>query len=868
MNAKRSIIEPIHNIGDINANYFGAKAAQLRTLVNIGVPTPPGFFISQDLVGEAIDFEEMKISKRFNNIQGLYALRASPGHRDWGSIDAILNLGMNDAFVNKIGAEIGKNVALDIYRRFIYNFSISVYGLEPTIFEKIYSEQVRSIDGDDECRLDEESLIALIELTKSSFKQEVGAHFPQSLKEQLDVAFQAMSRAWYRPSAKILRSTRGAPPDAGIGIVLQKMAIGIGPTLSGSGRATSIDSSTGEKKVTGYFLPNSQGNEAMNSYRKPHLLSERQRNDRDQIRPSLETMQPRLFDQIKNISNDIIMKFGEVFELEFTVDKNHLHVLDMVVAERSARASVRVAVDLVNCAALTEEQALLKVAPQNLIEFLHPQISDDFSREVVGYGLPASPGAVSGRVAFSSFSASAFNVKGDAAILVRVETSPEDIAGIHDSVGVLTIRGGMTSHAAVIARGLGLPCVVGVSTLTMNIAEKSMICDSGQKFLEGDLITLDGTLGEVLVGSADMTQPEISGAFSSLMAWADRYRALSVRGNADTPQEAQLARDFGADGIGLCRTEHMFFEKERLLVMREMILAESDVKRREALNKLLPMQRDDFIKFFQIMKGQPVTIRLLDPPLHEFLPNSEDEMRMLAEAINEPFDKIKERSKDLEEFNPMLGKRGVRLGISLPEIYEMQVRAIFEAAFNVNKEGQSVIKPEIMIPLVSTEREVDYISNCINEISEEINAKMDCEIEFKLGAVLETPRAALKANDLSVKCDFLSFGTNDLTQMTYGLSRDDAGRFMTNYIEKDVFPNDPFHSLDLEGVGELILIAVDRARKSDQSTELGLCGEHGGDPDSIKFCLEAGFNYVSCSPFRIPIARLAAAQASILRKKI
>jgi pyruvate,orthophosphate dikinase len=449
---------------------------------------------------------------------------------------------------------------------------------------------------------------------------------------------------------------------------------------------------------------------------------------------------------------------------------------------------------------------------------------------------------------------------------VRVETSPEDIAGIHDSVGVLTSRGGMTSHAAVIARGLGLPCVVGVSTLTMNISGKTMLSDDGLKFKEGDFITLDGTAGEVLEGSAVMTPPEISGSFSKLMEWADQYRSLGIRGNADTPQEAQLAKDFGADGIGLCRTEHMFFEQKRLLVMREMILANSELERRGALAKLLPMQKDDFIKFFQIMRNQPVTIRLLDPPLHEFLPHSEGEMIMIANSMNVSLEYVVERSKELEEFNPMLGKRGVRLGITMPEIYEMQAQAIFEAASYVGNERGTPIVPEIMIPLVSTNQEVELIKKSISKVSEEILNNTACRINYKLGVVVETPRAALQARNLSGSSDFLSFGTNDLTQMTYGLSRDDAGRFMRDYLEKGVFPNDPFHSLDLEGVGELILIAVERAREIKKDIEIGLCGEHGGDPSSIKFCLEADFNYVSCSPFRIPIARLAAAQASIMRK--
>lgn len=866
MTVKRTEIEPIHGNTELQSSIYGAKAKQIRRLVNIGLPVPSGFFISKSLVADLEDLTKRKISDRIENLSGLYSLRASPNDRDWGSVDAILNLGMTDSYLEKLQFQVGKRGALEIYRRFIYNFSTSVYGLEPAMFEHIYYDQMRLMNVEDDSLLDDESLNIIVHASKRKFKDEVGYDFPQSLNDQVDLAFSAMSHAWYRPSAKILRTARGAPSDSGVGMILQEMVLGIGPQFSGAGQISSIDRETGESKLTGSFLPDSQGNDSTMGFRKPHRLSEGQRRAEGQMAPSLEFLDKNSFDIIKEVINETSIKLGEVFDFEFTITNNKLYFLDAIISERSARASVKVAVDLVTRGALTEEQALLKVAPYNLLEFLHPQISTNFVREVFGTGLPASPGAVSGRIVFSSQSANKVTSKGGAAILVRVETSPEDIAGIHDSVGVLTTRGGMTSHAAVIARGLGLPCVVGVSTLTMNILDKTMLSDDGRKFKEGDLITLDGTRGEVLEGSAEMTQPEISGSFLKLMRWADRYRSLGVRGNADTPQEAQLAKDFGADGIGLCRTEHMFFEQKRLLVMREMILANSELQRKGALAKLLPMQRDDFIKFFQIMKGQPVTIRLLDPPLHEFLPHSEAEMIIIADSMNMSLKYVVERSKELEEFNPMLGRRGVRLGITMPEIYEMQAKAIFEAAAYVAVEEDHPITPEIMIPLVSTNQEVELIKKNISRVSDELWNKTAFRINYKLGVVVETPRAALRAGDLSGSSDFLSFGTNDLTQMTYGLSRDDAGRFMRDYLEKGVFPTDPFHSLDLEGVGELILIAVERSRQIKKNIELGLCGEHGGDPISIKFCLEADFNYVSCSPFRIPIARLAAAQASIIKK--
>ena len=867
MNVKRFAIEPIHRPETLQTVFYGAKATQLRQLANLGLPIPSGFVIPKDFVDQAVEPSNVKISNQFTNLDGLYSLRASPSDRDWGSIVAILNLGMNDCFLKKIEHKVGKIGALELYRRFILNFSALVYNLEPEIFEQINYNQMRLLNLEDESFLDETALSHIVAASKDRFKQEVGCDFPQSIDAQLDLAYYAMSRAWYRPSAQILRSARGAPPDAGVGMILQKMVLGIGPKISGSGHINCIDRETGQAKLTGYFLSNSQGSDALMGSKKFHLLSEQECSLEAEANPSLEAMHPKSFDIIKKVIKVTSIKLGEVFDFEFTIDKNEFYLLDAVVAERSAKASVKVAVDLVECNALTKEQALLKVAPHNLIEFLHPQINTTFERDVVGVGLPASPGAVSGRIVFSNQSANILKSKGEPAILVRIETSPEDIAGIHDSVGVLTSRGGMTSHAAVIARGLGLPCVVGVSSLTMNIFEKTMISDDGRKFNEGDFMTLDGTIGQVIKGLAEMIQPEISGAFSKLMNWADQYRLLAVRGNADTPQEAQLAKDFGADGIGLCRTEHMFFEQKRLLVMREMILAEKETERRAALDKLLPMQRDDFIKFFQIMNGQPVTIRLLDPPLHEFLPHLEDEMIMIANSMKVSLKAIIERCKNLEEFNPMLGKRGVRLGVTMPEIYEMQAQAIFEAAIHVNKEGSHVIVPEIMIPLVSTKQEVELIKKSIERVLQEIIKKTACNITYKLGVVVETPRAALRAQDLSDYSDFLSFGTNDLTQMTYGLSRDDAGRFMRDYLENGVFPNDPFHSLDLEGVGELILIATERARKRKNHIELGLCGEHGGDPSSIKFCLAANFDYVSCSPFRIPIARLAAAQASIQKKR-
>ncbi len=534
---------------------------------------------------------------------------------------------------------------------------------------------------------------------------------------------------------------------------------------------------------------------------------------------------------------------------------------------RNARAAVRIAVDLAHAGAITREEALLRIEPRSLIEHLHPQIDPAAPRDVFATGLAASPGAATGRIVFTAEAAQAAAAQDEATILVRLETSPEDIRGMHAARGVLTVRGGMSSHAAVIARGLGLPCVVGAGTLRLDTAARTLTSPDGRLLREGALVTLDGTRGEVLAGAPAMIPPELGGAFSELLDWADATRDLGVRANADTPAEARMARDFGVDGLGLCRTEHMFFDAARLTVMREMILADTDAERQAALDRLLPMQRADFIELFEIMRGLPVTIRLLDPPLHEFLPHEPAEIRALAEAMGLPIAQVIARARELAEVNPMLGMRGVRLGVTMPAIYDMQARAIFEAAIAVNRDAGAPLVPEVMIPLVSAQREVALVKDRVDAIAAAVQREQGALLTYKLGVMVETPRAALRAGDLAACSAFLSFGTNDLTQMTYGLSRDDAGRFMRDYVNRGVFPEDPFHSLDLEGVGELMLIAARRARARNPDVTLGLCGEHGGDPSSVRFCRVAGFDYVSCSPFRVPIARLAAAQATLLAQQ-
>jgi pyruvate,orthophosphate dikinase len=552
--------------------------------------------------------------------------------------------------------------------------------------------------------------------------------------------------------------------------------------------------------------------------------------------------------------------------LDFVAEDGKVAIVDAVAVRRNARAAVRIAVDLAEQGAITREEALLRIDPRSLAEHLHPQIDAATPRDVFATGLAASPGAATGRVVFTAEAAQAAAAQDEATILVRLETSPEDIRGMHAARGVLTVRGGMTSHAAVIARGIGLPCVVGASDLRIDPAERTLVSRDGRIFHEGALVTLDGTRGEVSVGAPATIPSELGGAFSTLLDWADAVRDLGVRANADTPAEARTAREFRVDGLGLCRTEHMFFEPERIMVMREMILADTDAERQAALDRLLPMQRADFIEMFEIMRGLPVTIRLLDPPLHEFLPKEPADIAALAVAMGVPAAAVTARARELAEVNPMLGMRGVRLGVVMPAIYEMQARAIFEAAIAASRDAQSPAVPEVMIPLVSANREVELVKSRIDAVAEAVRAEQGTEFTYKLGVMVETPRAALRAEDLAASAAFLSFGTNDLTQMTYGLSRDDAGRFMRFYVNSGVFPEDPFHSLDLEGVGELLLIAAKRGRARNPDLVLGLCGEHGGDPSSVRFCKVAGFDYVSCSPFRVPIARLAAAQATLLAR--
>ena len=824
---------------------FGRRAFKLARLTGLGLPVLPGVVLSFDCARSLASGGPMPTLPLDFNAGKLFALRASPEDRAWGGPASILDIGLNADMLPRLAARIGEAAALRLMCRFIQNYAIAVAGLEPEDFEAFSHIAPRGKPD-----LDPHALRQLLAAKRALYAEETGAAFPEDPMDQIEGAARAIARAWNAPSARILREARGAPPHAGLGIIVQEHALGSGQGFSGTGHFQTVDSRSGAPAVSIAFTP------AGDAATRPGALDE----------AALAAQAPQVLETLHLCARTAALGLGEAFSLEFALADGRLAILDAVPVRRNARASVRIAVDLANSGAITRNQALLRIDPRNLIEHLHPQIDPSAARDVFSTGLGASPGAATGRLVLTADAAQAAAAQGEPTILVRVETSPEDIRGMHAAKGVLTIRGGMSSHAAVIARGLGLPCVVGASDLRIDAALGAVTTPDGRTLRVGALITIDGSKGQVMVGAPTMIAAELGGAFSELLDWADAARDMGVRANADTPAEARMAREFRVDGIGLCRTEHMFFDEIRINVMREMILADTRVERRAALDRLLPMQRDDFCELFEIMRGLPVTIRLLDPPLHEFLPHGAEGMAALAAAMNLPEAQVRARANELSEVNPMLGMRGVRLGVVMPEIYEMQARAIFEAAITVNRFAKTPVVPEVMIPLVSANREVELVKARIDAIAATVQREQDAELTFKLGVMVETPRAALRAGDLAATTAFLSFGTNDLTQMTYGLSRDDAGRFMRDYVNQGVFHEDPFHVLDVEGVGELMLIAARRGRERNPDLTLGLCGEHGGDPSSVRFCKLAGFDYVSCSPYRVPIARLAAAQATILAR--
>jgi pyruvate,orthophosphate dikinase len=764
-------------------------------------------------------------------------VRPSPENPDWGGPGTVLNVGMNAARHALLVERHGQAAADAIYLRFVQSYATHVARLDPDMFDAAAP-----------------SAEALRDALRH-YEREMDEPFPEDPARQLSEVLRSMARAWEGTTARLLRQAKGAPVQAALGLVVQEMAQGIGQGISGSGVIQFIDPVTGLPQVTGRYLGQSQGRDALKKTDAIYLT-------RDPRGPSLEDLAPEIFSDLIRHGAACRARLREEMQIEFTIEDGKLSVLDAIKVVRSARAGLRVAVALAEDGVISRDEAVLRVEPRALSEMLHPQVDPRGPRDVFAKGIAASPGAAVGRIVFSSAAAQASAARGEPCILVRRETAPEDIRGMHSAVGVLTERGGVTSHAAVIARGIGVPCVVGASGLRLDSKDKRLTAQDGRVFAEGDLVTLDGTTGEVLAGAADMLAPALDDTFRKLLGWADSVRDIGIRANADTPADAATARQFEAQGIGLCRTEHMFFDEDRLVVMREMIFADTPKDRAAALARLLPMQRDDFVQLFDIMQGLPVCIRLFDPPLHEFLPHTREGLRELAEALDKPLSDVTRRAEALAEFNPMLGMRGVRLGVVLPEIYDMQARAIFEATVEIAKRGASVV-PEIMIPLVSARREVELVKTNIDAVAAAVRVKTGVNFSYKLGVMVETPRAALRAGEIAQHADFLSFGTNDLTQMTYGLSRDDAGRFMNTYVQQGVFPEDPFHILDVDGVGELLHIGAERGRQTRKDLTLSICGEHGGNPESIDFCRKAGFDYVSCSPYRVPLARLAAAHLAL-----
>lgn len=822
----------------------GGRAKCLQRLVRLDLPVPRTVALSFDAVhaiaeGRMPDLTE--VLKEFPE-DALLCVRPSSEDPDWGGPGAILNIGINETTYTDLCTKLGPEAAAALYLRFVQSYAVHVARLDPDVFDDVE-------DGGPD---------ALAEILQA-YEAETDEKFPQDRSEQLGAVLRSMARAWEGTSARLLRQAKGAPADAGLGLVVQEMVPGLGPGVCGSGVLQLVSSTTGEPQISGRYLSQSQGRDALGRGVSAMYL------ERDARGEALEDLAPEAFESLKVHARLMRARLREEMQVEFVLQDGAVHILDGVRVARTARAAVRIAVGLAQDGIIPPEEAVMRVDAHALNELLHRQIDPDAKRDVIGTGIAASPGAATGKLVFTAAEAQASAARNERCILVRRETSPEDVRGMHAAVAVLTEKGGMTSHAAVIGRGLGLPCIVGASSLKFDSRRKRLKAEDGRLFRAGDVITIDGSSGQVLAGEAKTVEAAQDETFQTLMGWADAARDIGIRANADTQMDAQTARNFNAQGIGLCRTEHMFFDPGRLTVMREMIFAETPSGREAVLARLLPMQRDDFRELFRIMEGLPVCIRLFDPPLHEFLPTGQSGQRELSEALGIPVSEVTRRVEELGEYNPMLGLRGVRLGVTVPEIYDMQARAIFEATVEASKGGALVV-PEIMVPLVSAKREVELVKTRIDAVAAAVRLETGCDFTYRFGVMVETPRAALRAEEIAPHTAFLSFGTNDLTQMTYGLSRDDAGRFMSAYVQKGVFGEDPFHVLDVDGVGELLQLGVNRGRKANADVTLSICGEHGGNPESIAFCRKAGFDYVSCSPFRVPVARLAAAQLAIADK--
>lgn len=867
-------------------NLLGGKGANLAEMASLGLPVPPGMTITTEVctyyyahnqtypdtlkneVEAALHFIESHVGARFGDAKNplLVSVRSGARVSMPGMMDTVLNLGLNDVTVEGL-AKRSQNprFAYDSYRRFIQMYSDVVLGVDHYHFEELIELYKEDNGTTLDTELTAEDWKSLIAQFKAKVEEELGQPFPQDPHAQLWGAIGAVFSSWQVERAKTYRKLNNIPEEWGTAVNVQAMVFGNMGETSATGVAFTRDPSTGEKVIYGEYLINAQGEDVVAGIRTPQYLTKAAREKARAKAPSMEETMPGVFGQLGDVFDKLERHYRDCQDIEFTVQDGKLWMLQTRSGKRTAKAALKIAVDMAGEGLISREEAILRIDPNALDQLLHPTLDPNAERTVITTGLPASPGAASGKLVFDADEAEVRAKAGDAVILARVETSPEDIHGMHAARGILTSRGGMTSHAAVVARGMGRPCVSGAGALSIDMRARTMRCGP-HELKEGDVVTVDGSTGQVILGEVPTIQPELSGDFATLMVWADGKRRMKVRTNAETPLDCQVARDFGAEGIGLCRTEHMFFDAGRILAVREMILAESEDARRKALAKLLPEQRQDFIEIFRIMRGLPVTIRLLDPPLHEFLPQEEEDFAELAEAIGTKADKIRRRASELHEFNPMLGHRGCRLGITYPEIYEMQARAIFEAAVAVAEETGDTIVPEVMIPLVATRKELAMMKAAVVAQAEAVFEAKGKRLNFQVGTMIELPRAALQAGEIAAEAEFFSFGTNDLTQTTLGISRDDAGRFLTTYVDKGIYARDPFVSIDVEGVGQLVKLGAERGRAARPGLKLGICGEHGGDPASIAFCEGVDLDYVSCSPYRVPIARLAAAQAVLNRR--
>ncbi|UVK53928.1 pyruvate, phosphate dikinase [Mesorhizobium sp. AR02] len=864
-------------------NLLGGKGANLAEMCSLGLPVPPGFTITTEVcnayyanghaypagleadVAVALDQIGRLTGRRFGDPSKLLLVSVRSGARASmpGMMDTVLNLGLNDETVEALAADSGDaRFAYDSYRRFIQMYSDVVMGLDHEVFEEILEDQKGGLGHELDTELTAAEWQGVIELYKAKVEEELGKPFPQDPNEQLWGAIGAVFSSWMNNRAITYRRLHDIPESWGTAVNVQAMVFGNMGETSATGVAFTRNPSTGEKQLYGEFLVNAQGEDVVAGIRTPQNITEAARIAAGSDKPSLQKLMPDAFQSFVTISDSLEKHYRDMQDLEFTIERGKLWMLQTRSGKRTAKAALKIAVEMARDGLITKEEAVARIDPASLDQLLHPTIDPKAARDVIGVGLPASPGAATGEIVFSSGDAEDLKTQGRKAILVRIETSPEDIHGMHAAEGILTTRGGMTSHAAVVARGMGKPCVSGAGSLRVDYKAGTLMA-MGSTFRKGEIITIDGSNGQILKGAVSMLQPELSGDFAAIMEWADAVRRMKVRTNAETPLDARMARSFGAEGIGLCRTEHMFFDGERIVAMREMILADTEKDRRTALAKLLPMQRSDFLELFEIMAGLPVTIRLLDPPLHEFLPKTEAEIAEVAAVMNVSPDKLRQRTEALHEFNPMLGHRGCRLAVSYPEIAEMQARAIFEAAVEAGKKAGALVVPEIMVPLVGLVKELDYVKARIDAVAWSVMDESGVKIEYLTGTMIELPRAAIRAHVIAESAEFFSFGTNDLTQTTFGISRDDAASFLETYRQKGIIEQDPFVSLDIDGVGELVRMAAQKGRATRPDIKLGICGEHGGDPASIRFCEEVGLDYVSCSPYRVPIARLAAAQAAV-----